>query len=137
MSTSIRTLAAILLGSAAFFALADVLQAAQTGLFENPHPTSFARLWPLWSVSLCVLPGIIVALFANRRVPLLSAAAYCIGMLSHFWYHYDEGDIPRRHWDFFQHWPGNLGGLLAVGALGAVIGFAAVILRARLLNQGR
>jgi len=58
-------------------------------------------------------------------------------MLSHFWYHYDEGDIPRRHWDFFQHWPGNLGGLLAVGALGAVIGFAAVILRARLLNQGR
>jgi hypothetical protein len=73
-----------------------------------------------------------VALLGKRRVPLLSAAAYCTGMLSHFWYHYDEGDIPRRHGDFFQYWPSNLGGALALAALGAVAGFAAMILKRRL-----
>jgi hypothetical protein len=133
MNSGIRAVAVTLIGAAVLYALLDVVHAAQFGTFENSDPTLFARLWAVWSTSMFIVPGVLIALLSNRRVPLIGAIAYGVGFISNLWYHYDEGNVARDRWALFQtsiqHWPSSLASFLMIAAVGAVVGLIAVRLR--------
>jgi hypothetical protein len=138
MRCGTRSVAVVLLGAAALFALIEVTKAAQFGTFENPNPALFARLWPLWSAATAIVPGISVALLAIRRAPLLSAAAYSAGGMANHIYHYGEWDSPRTHFtdalfhSNFHFWLDVLEGIFLLAAIGIVVALATVWLKRRL-----
>jgi hypothetical protein len=135
MATRTRAVVATLLGAAAFYALVDVVGAAQLGTFENPNPTLFARLGALWSISLLVAPGMLVALLANERVPLLSAIAYLTGFSSHYLYHFGEWDQPPRPLAYLHFSLSDVCALLILGVIGAFVGWGAARIKSRLAQK--
>ena len=138
MTSSVRVVALTLGGAAVFYALLEVVDAAQYGTFENPDPTLFARLWRVWSISAFLLPGILVVLLTRSRAPLLSAVAYSLGGVANYLYHYGEWEgqgksftdfLPRPHL-----WLNSLGGLFLYAAIGAIVGLVVVYLKRRLTS---
>ncbi len=111
---------------------------AQFGMFENPNPALFARLWPLWSVATAIVPGISVAFLTIHRAPQLSAVAYSAGGMADHIYHYGEWNSPRTHFtDALFHsnvhfWKDILEGILLWAAIGFVVALVTVWLKGRL-----
>ena len=135
MASGTRAAVATLLGAAAFYVLVDVVGAAQFGKFENPNPTLFARLGALWSISLLVVPGALVALLGNKRVPLLSAIAYLTGFLSHYLYHFGEWDQPPRPLTDMHLSLSDACALIILGIVGAFVGLAGARVKRRLAKK--
>ena len=89
----LRNFAVTLLGVGAVFVLYDLHIRAMWGSFEVDKPTPFARLELMWSLLLCIIPGVAVGFFVTRRSLWLSAFAYAIGALIGFYYHGGNGSI--------------------------------------------
>jgi ABC-type branched-subunit amino acid transport system permease subunit len=125
-------------GAVVFYALLEVVKAAQYGTFENPDPTLFARLWRVWSISAFLTPGILIVLLARRRAPLLSAVTYSFGGAANYLYHYGEWEGQGRSFtDFLPRphlWLNTFEGLLLYAAIGAIVGFVMVFLKRRLTS---
>ena len=66
-------------GAAAFVGLCFVCQAAWAGFFEVDNPSSFALLYYSWRILAYVVPGLVVGLFAARRVVVTTLLAYGLG----------------------------------------------------------
>jgi hypothetical protein len=135
MRLGIRAVASILAGAVAVYALQDMVAAAQFGAFENPNPSLSSRLETFWSVLLFIIPGTLVALLANRCVPVLSAVAYVTGFLSHFLYHYGEWDQPPKPISTLHFALKDYFALLVVGAIGAIVAFVAAQMKRRLTHD--
>jgi hypothetical protein len=74
-----RILGVAVAGAAAFVGLRFVCQAAWSGLFEVNNPSSFALLYYTWRILAYVVPGMVVGLFAARRVVVTTLIAYGLG----------------------------------------------------------
>ena len=129
---SIRSIALILIGAAAIYGLQDVVEAARFGAFENPNPSLFSKLAPLWTVLLIIFPGTLIGLIAGRWATVLSAAAYLIGFLSHFLYHYGEWNQPPEPISALRFTLKDCLAVLLVGAIGALVAFCVALAKSRL-----
>lgn len=139
MKVHARSLVALSLGAGACFLLSELAYNANLGRYENLDPAPFSKLTPLWGILALIVPGTVIAIVSEYRVPLLSAAAYVIGLESNFWHHFDEGDAHRSEYilDFFtRYWPKIVADLIAVAACGAIVGIVALMLVRRLKPVG-
>ena len=122
----LRNFAVTLLGVGAVFVLYDLHIRAMWGSFEVDKPTPFARLELMWSLLLCIIPGVAVGFFVTRRSLWLSAFAYAIGALIGFYYHGGNGSIeagkmlPDRH--LLPYVFRELGTFVAIGAVMGLLG---------------
>lgn len=129
---SIRCIALVLIGAAALYGLQDVAEAARFGAFENPNPSLFSKLAPLWTVLLIIVPATLIGLLADRWATVLSAAAYPIGFLSHFLYHYGEWNQPPEPISSLRFTLKDCLAVLIVGAIGALVAFCVALVKSRL-----
>jgi hypothetical protein len=129
----VRNFVVLVVGIVLVFILYDLHILAMWGRFEVDKPTLFARLEPMWSLLLCILPGIAVGYLVTRRPLWLSAFAYAIGGLIGFFYHGGNGSIdagsilPEPH-----YLPYVLRELGIFVVIGAAMGFFGGWLRHRL-----
>jgi hypothetical protein len=90
---SYRNIAVTLVGVGAVVILYNLHIRAMWGSFEVDTPTLFARLEPMWSLLLCIVPGVGVGFFATHRSAWLSGIAYALGVLISFYEHGGNGSI--------------------------------------------
>jgi hypothetical protein len=88
-----RNIAVTLVGVGTVVFLYDLHIRAMWGSFEVDDPTLFARLEPMWSILLCIVPGLGVGLFVTRRSVWFSGIAYALGVLIGFYAHGGNGSI--------------------------------------------
>jgi hypothetical protein len=122
----LRNFAVTLVGVGAVFVLYDLHIRATWGNVEVDKPTLFARLETMWSLLLCIIPGVAVGFFVSRRSLWLSAFAYALGALIGFYYHGGNGSIeagdmlPERH--LLPYVFRELGIFVAIGAVMGLLG---------------
>jgi hypothetical protein len=114
--TSLGVIAVVLTG--------DFFLGANFGAFENPHPTLFHKLLPLWFV-LEFLPGLTIGLLLRRHSKRIAGAAYSLGVMINF-YRFDGYGIARQvppDWPiYFRVMISNIVCAAFVGAFLALIG---------------
>jgi hypothetical protein len=112
------------LGVIAVVLTGDFFLASNFGSFENPHPTMFQKLRPLWLI-LEFLPGLIIGLLLRQHSKRIAGAAYALGVMINF-YRFDGYGIAREiptNWPiYFRVMIYNLVYAAFLGAVLALIG---------------
>jgi hypothetical protein len=88
-----RNIAITIVGVGMVTLLYDLHIRAMWGSFEVDNPTLFARLEPVWSILLLIVPGVGVGLFVTRGSVWFSGVAYALGALIGFYEHGGNGSI--------------------------------------------
>jgi hypothetical protein len=97
---------------------------ANFGSFENPHPTWFYHLLPLWHF-LILVPGFIIGFRVSHRPKLISAIAYTLGVAINYWLSDGYGiarQVPTPWSEYFRIMLYNMATAALVGATLAVLG---------------
>jgi hypothetical protein len=89
-------------------------------------------------MSAFAIPGILVVPFSLGRTLLLSAAAYSVGGVGNYLYHYSESEGQSKHFaDFLlrtQLWLNIFEGFLIYAAIGVLVGYVISSIARRLMS---
>jgi hypothetical protein len=124
-----------LIGAFAYALLAHISVRASNHAFENPNPTWFEILSPLWFALSVLIPGFYIGWAAKRRPYLIAVGAYLLGGCSFYISRYSNLDAYRQYAPAHSVILELLRETISISVVGAVVAFVSQQMRRRSSNN--